>query len=93
MARSVWKAPFCAKHVIRGVSRVIGSGKLATIIRVYSRSSVILPKFLGLTFGVHNGKDFIPVKVTDDIIGCKFGEFSPTRRYVGHGADKKAVRK
>jgi len=62
------------------------------IIRIWSRRSTILPQFVGLTFGVYNGRKFIPVLVTEDMIGHKFGEFSPTRTYHGHQADKKAKR-
>ena len=62
------------------------------VIRMWSRRSVILPQFVGLTFGVYNGQKFIPVAVTENMVGHKFGEFSPTRTYRGHGADKKARR-
>jgi len=62
------------------------------IIRIWSRRSTILPQFVGLTFGVYNGRKFIPVLVTEDMIGHKFGEFSTTRTYHGHQADKKAKR-
>jgi small subunit ribosomal protein S19 len=65
------------------------SGK-NTIIKTWSRRSTILPNMIGLTFGVHNGKKFIPVVVSDQMIGHKLGEFAPTRTYYGHGADKKA---
>jgi small subunit ribosomal protein S19 len=63
------------------------------IIKMWSRRSTILPQFVGLTFGVYNGQKHIPVLVTEDMVGHKFGEFSPTRTYYGHGADKKAKRK
>jgi small subunit ribosomal protein S19 len=63
------------------------------IIRIWSRRSTILPQFVGLTFGVHNGQKFVPVLVTENMVGHKFGEFSPTRTYRGHGADKKATRR
>ena len=59
------------------------------VIKTWSRRSTIVPEFIGLTFAVHNGKKFIPVYVTDQMIGHKLGEFSPTRTYHGHGADKK----
>ena len=93
MSRSLRKPPFCAPHVLRLVNRVLASNKLGTIIKIHSRSSMILYKFVGLTFAVYNGKTFVPVKVVDGMVGHKFGEFSPTRRYTGHGADKKAVRR
>jgi len=60
------------------------------VIKTWSRRSTILPNMIGLTFGVHNGKKFIPVVVSDQMIGHKLGEFAPTRTYYGHGADKKA---
>lgn len=62
------------------------------VIKTWSRRSTILPQFVGLTFGVHNGHKFIPVYVTEEMIGQKFGEFAPTRTYYGHGVDKKAKR-
>jgi small subunit ribosomal protein S19 len=68
-------------------------GKSNAIIKIWSRRSTILPQFVGLTFGVYNGQKHIPVVVSEDMIGHKFGEFSPTRTYYGHGADKKAKRK
>jgi small subunit ribosomal protein S19 len=68
-------------------------GRSNAVIKIWSRRSTILPQFVGLTFGVYNGQKHIPVLVTEDMIGHKFGEFSPTRSYYGHGADKKAKRK
>ncbi|ASI47836.1 MAG: 30S ribosomal protein S19 [Anaplasma ovis] len=92
MSRSVKKPPFCAPHVLRLANRAIASNR-SVIINIHSRSSVILHKFIGLTFGVHNGRTYVPVKVTDNIVGRKFGEFSPTRRFLGHAGDKKVSRK
>ena len=89
MARSVWKGPYVAKSLLKKVEEARGSGKNA-VIKTWSRSSTILPNMIGLTFGVHNGNKFIPVLVTDQMIGHKLGEFAPTRTYYGHGADKKA---
>ena len=63
------------------------------VIKTWSRRSTILPEFVGLTFAVHNGKKFIPVFVTENMVGHKLGEFSPTRTYYGHAADKKSKRK
>lgn len=63
------------------------------VIRTWSRRSTILPQFVGMTFGVHNGHKHVPVAVTEDMIGHKFGEFAPTRLFQGHGGDKKAVKK
>jgi small subunit ribosomal protein S19 len=68
-------------------------GRSSAVIKIWSRRSTILPQFVGLTFGVYNGQKHIPVLVSEDMIGHKFGEFSPTRTYYGHGADKKAKRK
>ncbi|HBR69893.1 MAG TPA: 30S ribosomal protein S19 [Rhodospirillaceae bacterium] len=91
MARSVWKGPFVDKSVLKKVDEARNSGK-STVIKTWSRRSVILPSFVGLTFGVHNGHKFIPVLVTDQMIGHRLGEFAPTRLFKGHGsADKKAA--
>ena len=89
MARSVWKGPFVDRHILKKVEDARASGK-NMVIKTWSRRSTILPNMVGLTFGVHNGKKFIPVVVSDQMIGHKLGEFSPTRSYPGHGADKKA---
>ncbi len=89
MARSVWKGPFVEKSLLKKVEEARASGK-NTVIKTWSRRSTILPNMVGLTFGVHNGKKFIPVVVSDQMIGHKLGEFAPTRTYYGHGADKKA---
>ncbi len=89
MARSVWKGPFVDGYLLKKVDGVRTSGR-KEIIKTWSRRSTILPQFVGLTFGVHNGKKFIPVIVSENMIGHKFGEFSPTRTFWGHGADKKA---
>ena len=89
MARSVWKGPFVDGYVLKKVEKVLESGR-NEVIKIWSRRSTILPQFVGLTFAVHNGKKFVPVLVTDQMIGHKFGEFAPTRTYYGHGADKKA---
>lgn len=91
MARSVWKGPFVERSLLKKVETVRGSGR-NEVIRTWSRRSTILPQFVGLTFGVYNGKKFIPVLVSDQMIGHKLGEFAPTRTYTGHGADKKAKR-
>ncbi|KJV69060.1 30S ribosomal protein S19 [Candidatus Neoehrlichia procyonis] len=93
MSRSITKPPFCAAHVLRLVDKAIASNKTNAIINIHSRASVILNKFIGFTFGVYNGKTYVPVKVTDNMVGHKFGEFSPTRRYLGHASDKKVSRK
>jgi small subunit ribosomal protein S19 len=92
MARSLWKGPFVDGYLIKKVQKIIDSGKKERI-KTWSRRSTILPIFVGFTFEVYNGRDFIPVIVAEDMVGHKFGEFSPTRTYHGHGADKKAKRK
>lgn len=89
MARSVWKGPFIERSLLKKIEEARASGK-NTVIKTWSRRSTILPNMVGLTFGVHNGRKFIPVLVTDQMIGHKLGEFAPTRTYSGHGADKKA---
>ena len=91
MARSVWKGPFVDGYLFKKAETVRASGR-NEIIRTWSRRSTIIPQFVGLTFGVYNGRKFVPVLVTEDMIGHKFGEFSPTRTYFGHAADKKAKR-
>jgi small subunit ribosomal protein S19 len=68
------------------------SGGRNEVIKIWSRRSTILPQFVGLTFGVHNGNKHVPVSVSEDMVGHKFGEFAPTRTYHGHTADKKAKR-
>ena len=89
MSRSVWKGPFVDAYVLKKAEKAKESGK-NEVIKIWSRRSTILPQFVGLTFGVYNGKKHIPVNVTEDMIGQKFGEYSPTRTYYGHAADKKA---
>ena len=91
MARSVWKGPFVDGYLLKKAEAARGSGR-KEIIRIWSRRSTILPQFVGLTFGVYNGQKFVPVLVTENMVGHKFGEFSPTRTYRGHGADKKMRR-
>ncbi len=92
MSRSVWKGPFVDGYMLKKVEKARESNSNA-IIKIWSRRSTILPQFVGLTFGVHNGRKHIPVLVSEDMIGHKFGEFAPTRTYYGHAADKKAKRK
>jgi small subunit ribosomal protein S19 len=92
VARSVWKGPFIDGYLLKKAETVRGSGR-KEVIKTWSRRSTILPQFVGLTFGVYNGRKFIPVLVTEDMVGHKLGEFSPTRTYYGHAADKKAKRR
>ena len=91
MARSIWKGPFVDAYVLKKAEKARDSGK-SDVIKIWSRRSTILPQFVGLTFGVYNGKKFIPVQVTENMVGHKFGEFSPTRTFTSHAADKKAKR-
>ena len=87
MARSLKKGPFVDEHLMKKVSKVSESGK-KEVIKTWSRRSTIYPDFIGHTFAVHNGKEFIPVYVTEDMVGHKLGEFSLTRKFGGHGAEK-----
>jgi small subunit ribosomal protein S19 len=89
VARSVWKGPFVDGYLLRKAEKARGSGR-NEIIKTWSRRSTIMPQFVGLTFGVHNGKKFLPVLVTENMVGHKFGEFAPTRTYHGHSADRRA---
>ncbi len=91
MARSVWKGPFVDGYMLKKAQAVRGSGR-NEVIKIWSRRSTILPQFVGLTFGVYNGRKFLPVLVTENMIGHKFGEFSPTRTFQSHSADRKAKR-
>ena len=93
MARSVWKGPFVDLHLLKKAESAQDAGSRAGPIKTWSRRSTILPQFVGLTFNVYNGQKFIPVAVSEEMVGHKFGEFAPTRTYYGHGADKKAKRK
>ena len=91
MPRSVWKGPFCDNYVLKLVKRATKGS--SSMIKIRSRRSVILPMFVGYVFGVYNGKSFVPVKVSETMVGHKFGEFSPTRVFRGHSGDRKAVKK
>ena len=87
MARSLKKGPFVDESLMKKVKAVNESGK-KEVIKTWSRRSTIYPEFIGHTFAVHNGKEFIPVYVTEDLVGHKLGEFAPTRKFGGHGDDK-----
>lgn len=90
MARSIKKGPFVDDYLLKKAAALEGDkAKGSKVIKTWSRRSTIIPEFIGLTFAVHNGKKFIPVYVTDNMIGHKFGEFALTRTYNGHGGDKK----
>ncbi len=88
MARSLKKGPFIDDHLAKKVAKAIEE-KSKKPIKTWSRRSTIYPNFVGLTFQVHQGKEFINVYVTEDMVGHKLGEFAPTRNYSGHGDDKK----
>ncbi|MGF1622018.1 MAG: 30S ribosomal protein S19 [Rhodomicrobiaceae bacterium] len=92
MARSVWKGPFIDGYLLKKADKA-REARSNAVIKIWSRRSTILPQFVGLTFGVYNGQKHVPVLVSEDMVGHKFGEFSPSRTYYGHGADKKAKRK
>ena len=90
MARSLKKGPFVDHHLIKKVETAQGSKKP---IKTWSRRSMILPEFIGLTIAVHNGKQHVPVYITDQMVGHKLGEFALTRTFKGHPADKKVQKK
>ena len=88
MARSVWKGPFVDGYLLKKAETARSSGRKEPI-KTWSRRSTILPQFVGLTFNVYHGRKFIPVMVTETMVGHKLGEFSPTRTFHGHSGDKK----
>jgi small subunit ribosomal protein S19 len=88
MARSVWKGPFVDGYMLKKAEKSQGSGR-KEVIKTWSRRSTIMPQFVGLTFGVYNGKKFVPVLVTEDMVGHKLGEFAPTRTFRGHSKDRR----
>ena len=92
MTRSVWKGPFVDGYILKKAEAARSSGR-KDVIKTWSRRSTIMPQFVGLTFGVHNGQKHVPVTIREDMVGMKLGEFAPTRYFPGHAADKKAKRK
>ena len=88
MSRSLKKGPFADEHLLKKIDALNEEGK-KEVVKTWSRRSTIYPDFIGHTFAVHNGKEFIPVYVTEDMVGHKLGEFALTRKCGGHGADKK----
>ncbi len=90
MGRSVKKGPFFDEFLLKRVEKMRTDGR-KELIKTWSRRSTIIPEFVGFTFGVHNGRKFIPVLVTENMVGHKFGEFSPTRIFHAHGGDKKVA--
>ena len=92
MARSLKKGPFIDGHLLNKVQK-LNDANQKKVIQTWSRRSTSYPDFVGHTVAVHNGKEHLPVYVTEDMVGHKFGEFAPTRTYRGHGKDKKVVKK
>jgi small subunit ribosomal protein S19 len=90
MARSVKKGPFIDHHLLEKVESAQKTGD-RKLIKTWSRRSTVTPEFIGLTFAVHNGRKFVTVFVTENMVGHKLGEFAPTRTFHGHAADKKAA--
>jgi small subunit ribosomal protein S19 len=92
--RSNWKGPFVSPKLLAKFTKAAQSSRgSAAVISTWSRSSTILPNFVNFTFMVHNGKKMIPVRVTDDMVGKKLGEFAPTRTFGGHSGNKKTAGK
>ncbi len=92
MARSIKKGPFVDKHLLKKVEDLSKSNQKGKLIKTWSRRSTILPEFVGHTFAVHNGRKFVPVFVTENMVGHKLGEFAPTRTFIGHSAEKKVAK-
>ena len=93
MTRSVWKGPFVDGYLLKKADAARGTSGRAQAIKTWSRRSTILPQFVGLTFQVHNGHKFIPVLVSEEMVGHKLGEFSPTRLFRGHQGSKPTDKK
>ena len=91
MSRSIWKGPFVDGYLLQKAEVALEGGR-NDVIKTWSRRSTILPQFVGLTFGVYNGQKFIPVLVSENMVGHKLGEFSPTRQYYRHTGDRKGAR-
>ncbi|MDR2068119.1 MAG: 30S ribosomal protein S19 [Holosporaceae bacterium] len=92
MARSVWKGPFVDGYLMKKARIVLESGRRDPV-KTWSRRSTLIPDFVGVTFLVHNGRKFIPVLVTEEMVGHKLGEFAPTRTFHGHSGDRRVVKK
>ena len=91
MSRSIWKGPFVDPSLLKKVEKLKTKSNPAPI-KTWSRKSTIIPEFIGISFLIHNGKKFIPIKISEEMVGHKLGEFSPTRQFAGHTpADKKAA--
>ena len=91
MGRSIKKGPLCDDHLMKKIVK-LNESNTKKVIQTWSRRSTIFPEFVGHTVAVHNGKEHIPIYVTEDMVGHKLGEFAPTRTYRGHGKDKKATK-
>jgi small subunit ribosomal protein S19 len=89
VARSIKKGPYVAAKLLEKVRRAEASGD-RSVIKTWSRRSTVVPEFIGFTFAVHNGKKFIPVFVTENMVGHKLGEFAPTRTFYSHAGDRKS---
>lgn len=89
MSRSIWKGPYVKQALLVKARQKHASGRKDPI-KTWSRASTIVPEFVGLNFAVHNGRKFIPLYVTEEMVGMKLGEFSPTRTFTGHSGDRKA---
>ena len=92
MARSVWKGPFVDGYLLKKAEKARASGR-HEVIKIWSRRSTILPQFVGLVFGVYNGHKHVPVSINEEMVGHKFGEFSPTRTFHGHSSDRKTAKR
>ena len=92
MARSIWKGPFVDGYLLKKVQELNKSGSRQAI-RTWSRRSTIIPQFVGINFAVHNGRKFIPVFITEEMVGQKLGEYAPTRTFFGHTTGDKKVKK
>jgi len=92
LARSIWKGPFVDGYLLKQVQELNKSGSRQAI-RTWSRRSTIIPQFVGINFAVHNGRKFIPVFITEEMVGQKLGEYAPTRTFFGHTTGDKKVKK
>ena len=92
MPRSIKKGPFVDTHLEKKVNAQLGDAQAKKVIKTWSRRSTVTPDMIGMTFAIHNGKKFIPVYITENMVGHKMGEFSPTRTYRAPGGDKKKKR-
>jgi len=89
VARSLKKGPYVDPKLLKKVRKLKEEGRTDKVIKTWSRRSTIIPEFVGLTIAVHNGRKFIPVYITEEMVGFKLGEFAPTRTFYGHAGDKK----